>query len=68
MIVDDDHALAALAAACEDAVRVHGTDWTKVRAHVDAYLAALRPADRQGLAEAADRTAIRPGDRSRRLH
>ena len=70
MAFDDDHtdALAALAAACEDAVRTHGSDWTKVKAHVDAYLAALRPAARHGLARAADMTAAHPGERPRRLH
>ena len=70
MAADDDHAhaLAALAAACEDAVRTHGSDWSKVKAHVDAYLAALRPADRQELTRAADMTAARPGEGPRRLH
>lgn len=70
MASDDDHAhaLAALAAVCEDAVLTHGTDWAEVRRHVDAYLAALRPADREGLARAAEATAAHPGDGPRHLH
>lgn len=70
MTADDDRAraLSALAAACEDAVRIHGPDWTKVRAHVDAYLAGLRPADRQELTKAAETTAAHPGEEPRRLH
>lgn len=70
MPVDDDHtaALAALAAACEDAVRTHGSDWTKVKAHLDAYLATLHPAERRNLTRAADMTAAHPGKGPRYLH